>query len=452
MGSGLITVAAFLLALTLLVFVHEMGHFLAARAAGIQILRFSIGFGPTVFSRRFGRDGTEWALCAIPLGGYVKMLGQQTGQALVLTEAQRARSFDQASLRARVGVIAAGPLANLALATLLYAALSWNGVPEIVAQLAAPPANSVAARSGLLEGDRVLTVNQQSAESWNALRLQLFDAALSREPIFLEILRQEQAAAVVLDAREVSQQALEQDPLEALGFQLAGVQIEITGVLSGSAAERAGLQSGDIVRRVDGDAVAKAATLIEHVRARPGYPSQLEIERQGALLEMSIVPDSVTDPGSGAIVGRIGASLATRAQTVLLHQGFFEGLLTGAQRTAAMTDFSLRMFGHMLLGQLSWSQLSGPITIADQAGRTAQMGFNAYIAFLALISVSLGTLNLLPLPMLDGGHLVYCAIEAIRGKPLSNRTLEVAQRAGLALIVALSVVALFNDLVRLVGP
>ena len=405
-----------------------------------------------LYSRRFGRDQTEWALSAIPLGGYVKMLGETTGQELELSEAQRERSFERASLRSRVLVIVAGPIANLFLAALLYAALSWNGLSEPIAKIAAPPANSIAAKSGLVAGDQIASVNDQRTESWNALRLQLFDAALGKEPIFLEIVRNGTPAAVVLDTSQLVTDVLEKDPMGALGFELSGLHVEVSAVVPGSAAERAGLQAGDIVRTVDGDTVLRATILIEHVRARPGYPTRLGIERDGAVMDISVVPDSVTDSATKVVTGRIGASLATRATTVVVHQGFFGGLHAGVMRTVEMTHFSLKMFGRMLAGQLSLRQLSGPVTIADQAGRTAQIGWTAYLAFLALISVSLGTLNLLPLPMLDGGHLVYCAIEAVRGRPLSAQSLNIAQRAGFALIVAMSAVALFNDLVRLFGP
>jgi len=452
LSGGFMTMIAFLGALTLLVFVHELGHFLAARFVGIQVLRFSIGFGPVLYSRRFGRDQTEWALSAIPLGGYVKMLGETTGQELELSETQRERSFERAPLRSRVLVIVAGPIANLFLAALLYAALSWNGLSEPIAKIAAPTANSIAAKSGLVAGDQIASVNDQRTESWNALRLQLFDAALGKEPIFLEILRNGTPAAVVLDTSQLVTDVLEKDPMGALGFELSGLHVEVSAVVPGSAAERAGLQAGDIVRTVDGDTVRRAAILIDHVRARPGYPTRLGIERAGAVMDISVVPDSVTDSATKVVSGRIGASLATRATTVVVHQGFIGGLHAGVMRTVEMTHFSLKMFGRMLAGQLSLRQLSGPVTIADQAGRTAQIGWTAYLAFLALISVSLGTLNLLPLPMLDGGHLVYCAIEAVRGRPLSAQSLNLAQRAGFALIVAMSAVALFNDLVRLFGP
>jgi len=452
LSGGIVTMIAFLVALTLLVFVHELGHFLAARFVGIQVLRFSIGFGPVLYSRRFGKDQTEWALSAIPLGGYVKMLGETTGQELELTETQRERSFERASLKSRALVIVAGPIANLILAALLYSALSWNGLSEPIAKIAKPPANSIAAKSGLVAGDQIVSVNDQLTESWNALRLQLFDAALGKEPIFLEIVRNGTPAAVVLDTTQLVTDVLEKDPMGALGFELSGLHVEVSGVVPGSAAQKAGLQAGDIVRTVDGDPVLRATILIEHVRARPGYPTRLGIERNGAVMDVSVVPDSAIDSATNIVTGRIGASLATRATTVVVHQGFFGGLRAGVMRTVEMTHFSLKMFGRMLAGQLSLRQLSGPVTIADQAGRTAQIGWTAYLAFLALISVSLGTLNLLPLPMLDGGHLVYCAIEAVRGRPLSAQALNVAQRAGLALIVAMSAVALFNDLVRLFGP
>ena len=212
LSGGIMTLIAFLGALTLLVFVHELGHFLAARFVGIQVLRFSIGFGPVLYSRRLGKDQTEWALSAIPLGGYVKMLGETTGQDLELTKIQLERSFERASLKARALVIVAGPIANLILAALLYAALAWNGLSEPIAQIASPPVNSIAANSGLVAGDQIISVNDQPTESWNGLRLQLFDAALGREPIFLEIVRNGTPAAVVLDTSKLVTDLLEKDP------------------------------------------------------------------------------------------------------------------------------------------------------------------------------------------------------------------------------------------------
>jgi regulator of sigma E protease len=229
------------------------------------------------------------------------------------------------------------------------------------------------------------------------------------------------------------------------------LRIVVQSVLEGSAAERAGLQAGDAVVAVDGDPVRKVSVLIDHIKTRAGFPTKLEIERNGTVLQVQLVPDSVTQE-SGAIVGRIGTTLAVQAQTTLVSKGPLEGINAGLRRTAEMTLFSFKMFGRMAMGQLSLKQLSGPVTIADLAGKSAQVGLSAYLGFLALISVSLGTLNLLPLPMLDGGHLVYCAMEAIRGRPLSQRTLEICQRLGLGLIVTMTLIALFNDFVRWSSP
>jgi regulator of sigma E protease len=448
---GLFKLLSFLIALTLLVFIHEWGHFLAARAVGIRVLRFSVGFGPVLFSRRLGADQTEWVFCALPLGGYVKMLGERTGEGLELTPSERTRSFEHASVKARALVAVAGPMANLILAVLLYTVLAWHGNPELPAVIEAPTPGTIAARAGLQANDRIVAVADHPVDSWNALRLQIFDAGLGGEPLFVEIERQGVQAAVVLDVAGMDAERFEKDPMGAIGLEPASLRILVQSVLEGSAAERAGLQAGDLVVAVDGDPVRKVSVLIDHIKTRAGFPTKLEVERNGTVLQVQLVPDSVAQE-SGAVVGRIGTTLAVQALTTLVSKGPLEGIHAGLRRTAEMTLFSFKMFGRMAMGQLSLKQLSGPVTIADLAGKSAQVGLSAYFGFLALISVSLGTLNLLPLPMLDGGHLVYCAMEAIRGRPLSQRTLEICQRLGLGLIVTMTLIALFNDFVRWSSP
>lgn len=453
--SMLQTVLAFLLALTLLIFVHELGHFLAARWCGVKVLRFSIGFGPALVTRRFGADRTEWVIAAIPLGGYVRMLDERDreGEGPIAHEDVH-RAFSRRPLAQRAFIVAAGPLANFLLAIALYGVLAWVGTAEPVPVIDAPPQQSAAAKAGLVAGDRVTGVNDRPLQSWNQLRLRVIDASLSHEPLRLEIERKGDRIASVLDARGVFQTSgPEQDPLLTLGLLLAPGEVMIGSIMAGEPAALAGLMAGDRVLAIDGEPIVRSRQVIERVRQRPDQALTFTIQRAKDEITLRVVPATVPASSSQEPPrGRIGAMLQDRVQTETIGSDPLEAFIKGLDRTWEMSAFSLRMLGKMLTGDLSIRNLSGPVTIADMAGHTARSGLHAYVAFLALISVSLGVLNLLPIPVLDGGHLVYYAVEAIWRRPLSERVLELSQKAGLALVVMMMVVALYNDFSRLIGP
>lgn len=448
------TLVAFVLALALLVFFHELGHYLAARWCGVKVLRFSVGFGPTILSRRFGRDRTEWALAAIPLGGYVRMLDERETPSADIPPSDLPRAFGRQPVWKRSVIVAAGPAANLLLAIVLYAVLALSGVTEPAAVVDAPRAASPAAAAGLAAGDRVVAVDGDSVKSWNELRLSMLEAMIERRPASLTVERDGATRTLVMPAQTLPAEELERDFLRTLGVEPAAASVEVAQVVAGSAAERAGLLPGDRVLAVDGEPIRRADGLIERVRERVGQPIALAVARGDARLDIQVVPESKPSDRAGEkgrSVGRIGAALANRVETVTVAAGPIESVVRGAEQTWRMSVFSLRMLGKMLVGDLSWRNLSGPVTIADYAGQSARIGWQAYVGFLALISVSLGVLNLLPVPVLDGGHLVYFGLEAVLRRPLPERFVEFTQRAGLGIVMAMMVLALFNDITRLFG-
>lgn len=452
--SFLQTLVSFLAALTLLIFVHELGHYLVARWCGVKVLRFSIGFGKPLFTWRVGPDRTEWAISAIPLGGYVKMLDEREQPTQEIPPEDLPRAFTRQSLGRRSAIVAAGPIANFLLAILLYLVLNAVGVQEPAPIVAAPPQHTAAATAGLEERDRVVAIGGREVRSWNDVRMQLIDPIIERRTAELQVERDQGLRTLSLDTSQLPEGEIERDFMRSLGLSLAAGRVSIVAVLPGSAAERDGLRAGDEVLRVDGAPVRGSAALIERIREHPGQPMRMEVRRGADTVTLDVVPDAVAperDGDAGRKVGRIGASVSSGVAMVEVRYTGVEALARSAVQTWDMAIFSLRMLGKMVVGELSWRNLSGPVSIADYAGQSARVGWYAYLSFLALISISLGVLNLLPIPVLDGGHLVYYALEALRGRPLSERSMELTQKAGLALIAAMMVVALFNDLTRLIG-
>jgi len=344
-------------------------------------------------------------------------------------------------------------LANFLLAILLYAVLAWGGSEQPVAVIDAPPSASAAEAVGLKAQDRIVAIDGRELQSWNQLRLRMIDAVVGSDPVRLEVMRGGQAQRVQLPTAGLQPGAAERDFMRELGLMLAPGEVRVGKVMAGEPAELAGLLAGDRVLRVDGEPVRRARDLIERVQARPAQAIQLLVERGRDEITLSVTPAArpFGDPSEGRRIGRIGASLQDRLQTELVRHGPIDGLLQGASQTWEMTVLSLKMMGRMLTGDISFRNLSGPVTIADLAGDTARAGWVSYVGFLALISVSLGVLNLLPIPVLDGGHLVYHALEAVRGRPLSEQFMLLTQKIGMSLVVLLMGVALFNDFVRLIG-
>ncbi len=448
------TLLAFLFALALLIFVHELGHYSVARWCGVKVLRFSIGFGTPLLRWTVGADRTEWTISPIPLGGYVRMLDEREGGPGSVAEHELHRAFNRQSLGKRAAIVVAGPLANFALAIALYASLGMVGIEEPAAVLGRPAAGTQADVAGIAAGDRVVSIDGREVRSLPDLRLRLIDAVVEQRAARLVVRRDGAPVQVALDTRGLASGEIEKDFMRTLGLDLAGGSVSIGSVLPDASAAKAGLLAGDEVVSVEGRAVTRASDLIDVLRENAEREVPLTIRRAGVEQRIVVVPQaqrSDRPEDAGRSVGRIGAALQNKVEMVRVVHGPIDAIAYGARQTWDMSWFSLRMLGKMLTGDLSWRNLSGPVAIADYAGQSAKVGAFAYVAFLALISVSLGVLNLLPVPVLDGGHLVYYGLEAIKGRPLSERFMQVTQKAGLAAIVGLMAVALFNDLSRLFG-
>ena len=446
------TVVSFVVALGVLIVVHEYGHYLAARLCNVRVLRFSVGFGRPIATWRLGRDATEWSIAAIPFGGYVKMLDEREAPVDV-QEAHRA--FNRQSVGRRFLIVIAGPVFNFLFAIALYAGLYMHGVPEARPVLAAPAAGTLAHTAGFNAGDTVRSIEGDAITTWQDLRWRVLQGALQREALRFEVSATRGDIAMhVLDLRKYPSEEVESDTLERIGLRLYRPPLPpvIGHVVTGSVAERAGLRPDDRVAQADGKDVATWEQLVQAIRARPGEVLRLIVERSGARLSIDVLPDAATE--NGMRIGRIGAAASIPASeseriVVRVSYGPLESLGKAAVKTWDISIFSLKMLGKMLVGEVSWKHLSGPVTIADYAGQSAQMGWLAYATFLALISISLGVLNLLPIPLLDGGHLMYYSVEIIKGSPVSERAMELGQRVGMALLIVVMAFAFYNDLNRL---
>ena len=453
------TLLAFIVALGLLITVHEWGHYRMAVAFGVQVMRFSVGFGqPLMRWKRLQRNTgceTEFVLGLVPLGGYVKMLDGREG---VLPPEARARAFDSQSLWARAAIVAAGPVANLLLAVLLYAATFWIGQFETRAVMASPVAGSPAANAGVRSGDWVLRAGAaesdlQEVASLEDLGWQILQHA-SNAPLYLELQAHGHGVKRVVMLRPPSDtgESTTTSGLPSWGLGQVWSAAVIGEVVRGQVADVAGLRRGDEVLRIDGQLVADAAELRATVRASGQSHEPIEqvwqIQRNGAgFMEITVKPEWVHEQQSS--FGRIGVQVGQPPERVWVQYAADDGLVKALQRTRDMVELNVRMIGRMLTGQASLANLNGPLTMAEFAGRTASLGLSAYLGYLAMLSVSLGIFNLLPLPVLDGGHLMYYLFEAVTGRPLAPQWVEVLQRIGMMVLLALMVFALFNDLVRL---
>lgn len=445
---------AFVLALAVLVVVHEMGHYLAARACGVKVLRFAFGFGKVLWMRRHGRDGTEWAISAFPLGGYVKMLDEREGE---VAAAELPRAFNRQSVGRRAFIVAAGPAANFLLAIVLYWFLFMSGVTELKPRLGPPPLGTPAALAGIAEGVTVRSVNGRAIDTWQQLRWEVMRRALDKEPLQLEVISPQREIGVYrVDSDRFDLEELEKDPLRSLGLVLYRPPLPpvVGRVLPDSAGDQAGFRDGDRVLAIDGKGILDWAELAAAARAAAGRRLSFEVERDGRRLSLSAIP-RLSEEG-GQKLGRLGLMAReslenASAMTVVVSYGPFESVSRALEQTWDTSILSLRMIGRMLMGELSWKNLSGPVTIADYAGQSARLGGSYYLRFIALISISLGVLNLLPVPVLDGGHLMYYLVEFLKGGPVSERALEIGQQIGFVLLAFLMAFALYNDIVRLVS-
>jgi regulator of sigma E protease len=445
------SVAGFIVAISVLVAFHEYGHYWVARRCGVKVLRFSIGFGRPLWTRR-DAEGVEWTISAIPLGGYVKMLDEREQE---IGPGERHLAFNNASVGKRIAIVAAGPAFNFALAIVLYWAVFVIGVEGMRPVLAPPPAESAAARIGLQGGEEMLSVAGKPVETWNALRTLLIDHALGRG---LLVLRWREADGTVREA----------------ALDLAGVRIDpeflfddigltpyqplipavLEEVLPGEAAAQAGFQRGDELLSYNGEPIRSWQQWAQWLRQHPGEVVQVSLRRGGETLTLRLIIGSVQDGERN--IGRFGASVANPPELwqdlrAVSRLDAFAAVPEALEQTWRMSWLTLRMLGRMVTGDVSVKNVSGPIQIAQVAGYSAQIGLVSFLSFMAIVSVSLGVLNLLPVPVLDGGHLLYYTVEAVKGSPLSERAQEAGQRLGLTMLVALMGLAFYNDIVRLLN-
>ena len=473
------TLLAFLVAIAILVAVHELGHFSVARWCGVKVLRFSVGFGPRLWGWTSATTGTEFVVGMLPLGGYVQMLDEREGP---VEPNERAQAFNTQPLRNKVAIVLAGPVANLILAIALYSWVNWTGIEMAQAVVAKPPQGSVMATAGFTGGERILRAgfegeSLEDVVSFDGFRWWLARGAIEQRNVQVEFVsaQRQTPQAALLQLKGVDASSADTKLFQQIGASAPFMQARIGMVAPGEAAQQAQLQSGDLVLRVDAVDIVDAAQLHALIRAsgRNGVPPAQRwlVERNGVRLTVLVEPRSVQEqppavnrlramfadwfgipagPDTAVpMVGRIGAGIAAPPEAAVVRYGSLDSVAQAVARTWETSALSLRVLGQIVTLRASLDNLSGPISIADYAGKSAAMGLTPFLLFLALMSVSLGVLNLLPLPILDGGHLMYYLWEALSGKPVSQPWTERLQKFGLVILLMMMSVAIVNDVTRL---
>ncbi len=449
------SIAAFIVALGVLITFHEFGHYWIARCFDVKILRFSIGFGRTIYKKHFGQDNTEFVIAALPLGGYVKMLDEREGE---VKEEELPRSFNSQPLWQRFAIVSAGPVFNFIFAVFAYwiiFVVGVNGLKPIIGEI--KPA-SISDNAGLKTGQEIISINNIQTLTWSTVIDKLVNHTVNRESINLVVIDNAGLKQhVEIDLSQISiDEMAEGKLLEALGLSVIELKLPavIGEILPGGAAEKSGLLQRDEIVSVNGDSTQSWGQWVEFIRENPGKSLSVEVLRSGSTVNIEVTPDSIES--EGVIIGRIGAA-------AFVAEGLFDSyfviesyplpsaFLKSIKKTWEMSVLTLRVLGRMLAGDASVKNLSGPISIAQYAGQSAGIGLLAFFSFMAIVSVSLGVLNLLPVPLLDGGHLMYYLIEAVIGKPVSETIQMLGQQIGVVLLIGLMSIAFYNDIIRLLG-
>lgn len=447
MTSFLYSVAGFIVAIGILVTIHEFGHFWVARKVGVKVHRFSVGFGKVVKSWRREGDPTEYALSAIPLGGYVKMLDERVEE---VPEAEKDQAFNRKPLWARAAVVAAGPGANYLFAILAMWLLAVWGQDDRPAIVGKVDAGSMAEQAGFQAGDKLISVDGRKIHGWGQHQLYIVHQAFKRKPVAFVVAPAgasvEQAQTLRVDFAALKGKKIDQQVLSrGIGLFPQAPAAMISDVVPGKPAALSGVLAGDVVTRIDEMDIQSWRELVETVSARPNQAVNVTLTRDGVeqVLPMTIAAVE----RDGKTIGQIG--VYPGFEPFAYRLGIWEGLKYAADYTWRFSAVSLRSIGKMFTREIGVENISGPITIAEYAGKTAQYGAQEFISFLVIISISLGLINLLPLPMLDGGHLMYFVIEAIKGSPVSEKAMEWGQQFGIVALALLMSLAFYNDIIRL---
>ncbi|KAF3978453.1 MAG: RIP metalloprotease RseP [Methylococcales symbiont of Iophon sp. n. MRB-2018] len=448
----LYTLFHFIVAIGILVSFHEFGHFWVARIVGVKVIRFSVGFGKVVCSYQKTPDSTEYVLSSIPLGGYVKMVDEREGD---VKEADLPFAFNRQSLSARVAIVAAGPLFNLLLAIVLFWSVFMIGEIGLRPVIGEVESGTLLAEAGFVEGEEIIAINNKATPIWSETINLLFSFAMQGEQEIIVRVKNrddiEKNHILKIKKEDIKQAEL---LFKRLGIKPWSPQLDpvIGEVFDAGRAKQAGLQKGDLIITADNEAITNWMQWVEYVKDRPEITIQLIIEREGVLMPFAVVPEKIEDQEKD--YGRIGASVDIAEELMAYLQVEYslppyQALIASIEKTWFFSTNTLQMMGKMLIGQASSKNLSGPISIAQYAGKTAAMGLVPFLKFLAAISISLGVLNLLPIPMLDGGHLMFFAIEAIKGSPVPEKIQIAFQNFGMLCLFFLMVFAVFLDIERL---
>jgi len=450
------SILAFVVAIGILVTVHEFGHFWVARQLGVKVLRFSVGFGKPLWLRKSGADQTEYVIAAIPFGGYVKMLDEREGE---VEEHELSRAFNRKSVWRRIAIVVAGPAFNFLFAILAYYLIflaGVSGVKPVIGEINIP---SPAHTAGVQPGDLIISVNGIETSSWERARFAMLEESVSAEQIILQVQgRDLQIRDKVIDIRELALLKEEQiDLMRDLGISTWRPDVPpiIDQVLPDGAAQQAGLLAEDKILSLENVAIINASQWVNLIRASPEKEMPLRVLRDGEEVELTLTPRSRTEAGETygyiGVRNRIEIPESVRREMMVTERyGPLQGIAEAVDKTWRMTWLTLRVLGKLATGEASVRNLSGPITIAHYAGVSARIGLEPFFGFLAIISISLGVLNLLPVPMLDGGHLFYYLIEIFKGSPVSEQTEIIGQKIGILLLFGLMSIAIYNDLLRLV--